>query len=52
MLDDTTGIAPFIETFTSEMLPFAETGAVHSFERFPPMEAMEGLLAEYGAWRG
>lgn len=52
MLDDTAGIAPFIETFTSEKLPYAQTGAVHSFERFAPNEAIEGLMAEYAAWRG
>lgn len=51
MLDDTSGIAPFIETYTVEKLPFAETGAVHSFERFPPMEAMEGLVRDFAAWR-
>lgn len=49
MLDDTQGIAPFIETFTSEKLPFAETGAVHSYETFPPMEAYEGLVQEFNA---
>lgn len=49
MLDDTQGIAPFIETFTSEKLPFAKTGAVHSYETFPPMEAYEGLVQEFNA---
>ncbi len=52
MFDNTAGIAPFIETFTSEKLPFAQTGAVHSFDRFPPMETMQELVAEYGKWRG
>lgn len=47
MLDDTSGLAPFIETFTSEKLPFAATGAVHSYETFPPMEAYEGLVQEF-----
>lgn len=49
MLDDTSGIAPFIETFTSEKLPFAATGALHSYETFPPMEAYEGLVNEFVA---
>lgn len=49
MLDDTTWFAPFIETFTSEKLAFAETGARHSYEAYPPMEAYEGLIAEYQA---
>ena len=49
MLDDTSGMAPFIETFTSEKLPFAATGAVHSYEAFPPMEAFGGLIEEFNA---
>jgi len=47
MLDDTSSIAPFIETFTSEKLPWATTSAVHSYETFPPMEAYEGLMQEF-----
>jgi hypothetical protein len=47
MLDDTSGVSPFIETFTSEKLAFAETGAVHSYETFPPMEAFDGLMQEF-----
>ena len=49
MLDDTGWYSPFIETFTSEKLTFAETGARHSYETFPPMEAYEGLVAEFQA---
>lgn len=47
MLDDTGGIAPFIETFTSEKLPWATTSAVHSYAEFPPIEAFEGLMQEF-----
>ncbi len=47
MLDDTSGYAPLVETFTSEKLPFAGTGAVHSYEAFPPMEDFEGLMQEF-----
>ncbi len=47
MLDDSSGLAPFIETFTSERAPWAVTPAVHSFEQFPPFEAYEGLMKEY-----
>lgn len=47
MLDDTSGFSPFIETFTSEKLPWATTAAAHSYETFPPMEAYEGLLKEF-----
>jgi hypothetical protein len=49
MLDDTSWCSPFIETFTSEKLPFAATGAAHSYETFPPMEAYEGLVMEFAA---
>jgi hypothetical protein len=52
MLDDTGWYRPFIETFVSEKLAFAETGAVRSYETYPPMEAFEGLLKEYAAWAG
>ena len=52
MLDDTSGIAPFVETWTSEKLPFAQTAAVHSFEGYPPMEAVQGLMAQYAEWVG
>ncbi|WP_428426951.1 GFA family protein [Pararhizobium sp.] len=47
MLDDTSGIAPFVETFTSEKLPWAATSAVHSYEAFPLMEAFAGLIQEF-----
>lgn len=38
---------PFMETWTGEALPWARTPAVHSFEALPPMEAYEGMMAEY-----
>lgn len=47
MLDEPARYPPFIETFTSERLPWATTSAVHSFETFPPFEAYEGLTREY-----
>jgi hypothetical protein len=49
MLDDVGWFAPFIETMTSEKLPWANTPAVHSFVRFPPMDRYERLIAEYKA---
>lgn len=52
MLDDASGFAPFIETWTAEKLPFAETGAVHSYETLPPLDAYEGLMEEYVTWTG
>ncbi|MBB4188072.1 GFA family protein [Sinorhizobium terangae] len=47
MLDDPSWFSPFIETWTSEKLPWATTPAVHSYETLPPLEAYEGLLEEY-----
>ena len=49
MLDERVWDAPFIETFTSEKLPWATTPAKHSYPGFPPAEAYETLIAEYGA---
>ncbi|WP_313192653.1 GFA family protein [Shinella zoogloeoides] len=49
MLDDTGWFRPFIETYTSEKLAFAATGAVHSYEKFPPMEDYETLVSAYAA---
>ncbi len=47
MMDDTTGYMPFIETYTSEALPWAKTSAVHSFEKFPPMDRYPELVVEF-----
>jgi hypothetical protein len=35
MLDDAGWFAPFVETSTAEALPWAKTGAVHSFPNIP-----------------
>jgi hypothetical protein len=50
MLDDPGWYAPFIETWTSEKLAFAQTGAPHSYEALPPLDAYEGLMKEYAEW--
>lgn len=47
MLDDPGWFAPFAETQTAEMLPWATTGAARSFERFPEESAYQGLIAAY-----
>ena len=47
MLDDFSWFAPFIESYTSEALAWAKTGAVHSFEEFPAMEDYAPLVAEF-----
>jgi hypothetical protein len=51
MFGDAGDLAPFVETWTQEKLAFAETGASHSFETFPPMEDYPALLGEYAALR-
>jgi hypothetical protein len=47
MLDDTTGFEPFVETYTSEKLPWATTPAEHTFDKFPEPAAWPGLLEAY-----
>jgi hypothetical protein len=47
MLDNARDFTPFIEAYTSEALPWARTPAVHSFEKFPPMERYAGLVEEF-----
>jgi hypothetical protein len=49
MLEDTGWYSPFVETFTSEKLDWAATPAVHSYDKFPPMEDYERLLGDYAA---
>ncbi len=49
MLDDTTWFEPFIETFTTEKLPWVTTAARHSYPTFPAMEDYEGLIRGYAA---
>ena len=49
MLEDTGWYSPFLETFTSEKLAWAATPAVHSYDKFPPMEDYERLLGDYAA---
>lgn len=47
MLDDPSWCRPFIETWTSEKLPWVSTSAVHSYAALPPLEDYEQLLADY-----
>lgn len=47
LLDDFSDFRPFIESYTSEKLPWAETPARHSYPKFPPMEDFPGLMAEF-----
>lgn len=50
LLDNAATYRPFVETFTSEKLPWATTGAAHGFETFPPPESFPRLLAEFRDW--
>jgi hypothetical protein len=51
-LDDPSWFAPFVETFTSEALPWARTGARHSYPQFPAMDQYVPLVAEFAAAHG
>ncbi len=50
MLDDPKGFIPYVETWTSEKLPWATTPAVHSFEALPALEQYEDLTRQYAQW--
>jgi len=50
MLDDPSWFVPFVETMTSEKLPWATTPAVHSFEGFPSLDHYADLARDYVAW--
>ena len=47
MLDDATWFAPYMETFTDEKLPWAQTGATRSYPTFPNMADYAALLEAY-----
>ena len=49
MLDTAGAFPPFMETMTSERLPWATTPAQHSFEGFPTMDDFGRLMAAYAA---
>ena len=51
LLDDPYWFAPWVETQTAEKLPWAETGAERSFERFPEAADFTSLVAEYRSAR-
>src|SRR5262245_57408290 len=48
-LDDPSWFAPFVDVYTSEALPWAKTGARHSYPQFPTMEQYGPLLTEFAA---
>jgi len=52
LLDGEAWKAPFVETWTSEKLPWARTSAKHSFPRFPPQDAWAPMIREFQASGG
>lgn len=52
MLDDPGWFVPFVETMTSEKLPWATTPAVHSFDTWPAPEEYARLAEEYSEQAG
>jgi len=49
VLDDHRWYEPFVELWTDEMLPWAATGARHSYATVPDMAGFETLMAAYAA---
>jgi hypothetical protein len=47
LLDDPKWFEPFIETYTSEALPWAVVNAPHSYPKFPEMSEYAGLLEQF-----
>ena len=47
MLDDTAWFEPFIETWTSEKLPWVQPAATHGYAELPAFDAYRGLIEEY-----
>ncbi len=47
LLDDPCWSEPYLETMTSEKLPWVQTPAKRSYERFPEMDTFQGLMEEF-----
>jgi hypothetical protein len=47
ILDEHGWFAPYVEVYTGEKLPWAETTAVHSFETQPEFSAYAALIPEF-----
>ena len=52
LLVDPSWFVPFIETMTSEKLPWAITPAIHSFEKWPAFDEYKALTEEYAKLAG
>jgi len=51
MLEDASWFAPWMETQIAERLPWAQTGAKVSFDRFPDIGEYQHLIVRYRAER-
>jgi hypothetical protein len=47
LLEDAGSYRPFIEAYTAEGLPWAKTGAVHSYDRVPDEADFPALMQEF-----
>ena len=47
MFDDPRKAPPFVETYLSEALPWARTGAAHGYGEFPAMEEWPQLIQQF-----
>lgn len=47
MLDDASWVTPFLETYTSEALPWAIQDSPRSYAKFPPPEEYQAIVADY-----
>ena len=52
MLEGAASFRPFMETYTSEKLPWATTGAARSFEQFPAPQQYPDLIKAYAEQSG
>lgn len=50
LMDDTSWVAPFAESWVAEKLPWAQTGARHSFDGLPDLAAQKALMGPYAAF--
>ena len=49
MLDEHRWFTPYVEVWTAEKLPWAETGALRSFARDPAMSEWQALMQAYAS---
>ncbi|SEM44240.1 Glutathione-dependent formaldehyde-activating enzyme [Loktanella fryxellensis] len=49
LFNDTTRAAPFVKTMIVDRMPFAVTGAAHSYAGFPAEADFPALMAAYAA---